>query len=48
MEGGAVAGNARHDLEKKSGRRVSTKENFKEIPEVDKRKQVKRGIRPEE
>jgi DNA-damage-inducible protein D len=41
VEGGAVAGNARRDLEKKSGRRVSTKENFKEIPEAEKRKQLK-------
>ncbi|MDD2542545.1 MAG: Bro-N domain-containing protein [Desulfuromonadaceae bacterium] len=36
--GGTVAGNARKDLEKKSGKRVSTRENFKEIPEAKKRK----------
>ncbi len=48
VEGGTVAGNARRDLEKKSGRRVSTKENFKEIPEVEKRKQLKMVTRPEE
>jgi hypothetical protein len=48
VEGGTVAGNARRDLEKKSGRRVSTKENFKEIPEAEKRKQLKVVIRPEE
>ena len=32
-EGGKVAGNARKELEKKSGQGVSTRENFKEIPE---------------
>lgn len=48
VEGGTVAGNARRDLEKKSGRRVSTKENFKEIPEAERRKQLKMVIRPEE
>ena len=32
-KGGTVAGNARRELEKKSGRKVSTRENFKEIPE---------------
>ena len=37
-EGGAVAGSARKDLERKSGKRVSTRENFKEIPEAKKRK----------
>ncbi len=47
VEGGTVAGNARRDLEKKSGRRVSTKENFKEIPEAEKRKQLKAVSRPE-
>jgi hypothetical protein len=41
IEGGAVAGSARKDLERKSGRRVSTRENFKEIPEAVKRKHVK-------
>lgn len=48
VEGGTVAGNARRDLEKKSGRRVSTKENFKEIPEAEKRKHLKVVTRPEE
>jgi len=48
IEGGTVAGNARRDLEKKSGRRVSTKENFKEIPEAEKRKQLKTDARAEE
>ncbi|MBC7961314.1 MAG: Bro-N domain-containing protein [Steroidobacteraceae bacterium] len=42
MEGGSVAGSARRDLEKKSGRRVSSRENFKEIPEAVKRKQLKK------
>jgi hypothetical protein len=32
-QGGKVAGNARKELESKSGRKVSTKVNFKEIPE---------------
>lgn len=35
-EGGAVAGNARKELEKKSGRRVSTRENYLSGPQ-DKR-----------
>jgi len=48
VEGGTVAGNAWRDLEKKSGRRVSTKEIFKEIPEAEKRKQLKMGSRLEE
>ena len=36
-QGGAVAGNARRDLEHKSGRKVATAENFKEIPESRRR-----------
>ncbi len=32
-DGGKVAGNARRALERKSGRKVSTKQNFKELPE---------------
>lgn len=40
-EGGAVAGNARLDLEKKSGRTVSSRDNFKELPEAVKRKKLK-------
>ena len=35
--GGSVAGKARLDLEKKSGKNVINKENFKEIPESQKR-----------
>ena len=32
--GGTIAGNARRELESKSGTKVSTKANFKELPEV--------------
>ena len=35
--GGSVAGKARLDLEKKSGKNVISKENFKEMPESQKR-----------
>ena len=38
IDGGTVAGTARKDLEMKSGKRVATPENFKEIPEAKKRK----------
>jgi DNA-damage-inducible protein D len=41
IEGGTVAGNARRELEQKSGRRVSSRDNFKEIPEAVKKKQIK-------
>ncbi len=37
-EGGSVAGKARKDLEKKSGRKVVTKENYKALTEKQKRK----------
>jgi hypothetical protein len=37
-EGGSVAGKARKDLESKSGKRVTTKENFKELTEGVKKK----------
>ncbi len=40
-EGGAVAGNARLDLEKKSGRKVATRDNFKAVTEAVKRKKLK-------
>ena len=40
-ESGTVAGNARRELEKKSGTEVSTKENYKELLE-GKRKQIQR------
>jgi DNA-damage-inducible protein D len=36
-EGGAVAGNARRELEKKSGRRVVSRENYLDAPESAKR-----------
>ena len=39
-EGGTVAGSARLDLEKKSGRRVSSPENYKELPEAVSREKV--------
>ncbi len=41
IEGGAVAGSARLDLEKKSGRRVATRENYKALPEAVVRKKLK-------
>jgi hypothetical protein len=37
VEGGAVAGNARRELEKKSGRRVVSRENYLDAPESAKR-----------
>ena len=40
VEGGTVAGNARYELERKSGRRVSSRENFMEIPEAVKKRQI--------
>lgn len=42
-QGGKVAGNARKELEKKSGRKVSTRENFKEVPESQRRLRAKTG-----
>jgi hypothetical protein len=44
VEGGAVAGNARLDLEKKSGRRVATRENYKALPEAVVRKKLKNKL----
>ena len=41
QKGGAVAGRARRDLEKKSGRRVASKENYKLLPEAVVRKRIK-------
>lgn len=41
VEGGTIAGNARLELEAKSGTKVSTKENYKELPEI-KRKALNR------
>lgn len=37
MEGGEVAGMARKDLEKKTGKRVVSRENYLETPEKVKR-----------
>lgn len=45
VEGGSVAGSARLDLEMKSGRRVSSRDNFKEITEAVKRKQIKSPLK---
>ncbi len=36
--GGKVAGKARQDLERKSGKKIVSKENFKQLPEKEKRK----------
>ncbi len=38
VEGGTVAGNARKELEKKSGRKVVTSQNFKTLTEKKKRR----------
>lgn len=38
IEGGTVAGNARKELEKKSGRNVVTNRNYKALNEKQKRK----------
>lgn len=46
LEGGTVAGNARCELEEKSGTKISTKENYKEIPEI-KRKSIKQNKKAE-
>lgn len=43
VEGGKVAGGARKELEKQTGRKVSTTENFKELPESEKRKLINPG-----
>ncbi len=40
-EGGSVAGKARKDLEKKSGKRVVSKENYKTLAESSRRKSLK-------
>ena len=41
-DGGAVAGRARRDLEKKSGKRVASKENYRQLPEAAARKRMKK------
>ena len=40
-QGGAVAGNARRELESKTGKKVVTKENY--LPETIKNKQLEKG-----
>ena len=42
LEGGTIAGNARKELEEKSGTKVSTRGNYKELPEI-KHKALKKG-----
>lgn len=40
IKGGTVAGNARRDLEQKSGKRVVSPDNYKQLPEVVVRKKL--------
>ena len=40
LEGGAVAGNARKELEQRSGKKVSTSDNYLQVPEKEKRKSL--------
>ena len=40
IEGGSIAGNARKELEKKSGKKVVTKDNYKGLSEGTKRKKL--------
>jgi hypothetical protein len=40
-EGGSVAGKTRRNLEKKSDNKVVSKENYKALPESQKRKSLK-------
>lgn len=42
LKGGAVAGKARRDLEKKSGKRIVSTENYKQLHEAVVRKRVKK------
>lgn len=42
LKGGAVAGRARRDLERKSGKRIVSRENYKQLPEAVARKRVKK------
>jgi len=41
VAGGSVAGRARRDLEKKSGKRIASEENYKQLPEAVVRKRLK-------
>ena len=38
--GGKIAGNARKQLEKKSGKKVISRENYKLLTEAERRKQI--------
>ena len=40
IDGGEVAGNARKETERKTGRKVVSKENYLSLPEKVKRKQL--------
>ena len=42
VKGGSVAGRARRDLEKESGKRITSKENYKALPEAVARKRLKK------
>lgn len=42
LDGGAVAGSARRDLERKSGKRIASKENYKQLPEAVAREKLKK------
>ncbi len=42
-EGGSIAGNAKKELEIKSGKKVSTSENYLQEPEKEKRKNLSKG-----
>lgn len=42
VKGGAVAGRARQDLEQTSGKRITSKENYKQLPEAVARKRIKK------
>lgn len=44
VEGGTVAGSARKDLENRTGKKISTKENYKELTESKKRKKIKGNL----
>ena len=41
IQGGTVSGSARKDLENRTGKKVSTEENYKELTDNTKRKQIK-------
>ncbi|MDP2141535.1 MAG: hypothetical protein Q8L20_12060 [Gammaproteobacteria bacterium] len=41
-KGGAVAGRARQDLEQTSSKRITSKENYKQLPEAVARKRIKK------